>query len=100
MSSDRVHNPKTGRYEDPADAWTASGPLPKRSKLVDAGDLEDLQELLERHGPEPVGFVIKLDEAGLEQLPGEWRVERIVNVDGAWRPHHTIVELEEGHDEI
>lgn len=69
-----------------------------RSRLVDVEDLEDLQDALETYGPEPVGFVIELNERGLQDLPDEWRVERLVNVDGPWRPAHTSLEVPEGDD--
>lgn len=82
-----------------ADAWRAEGPLRKRSRLVDVEDLEALVDELERYGPEPVGFVIEVDQAGLEQLPVDWHVERRVGVAEDWWRHSLLEEPEAGDAE-
>lgn len=45
-----------------------------RSKLVDADDLEELQDELTRYGPEPVGFVFEIDDEAVDELGDEWAV--------------------------
>lgn len=52
---------------------------PRHARLLTPDDLERLLDVLEAHGPEPIGFAVEVSPDFREDLPEGWDVLRLTD---------------------